>query len=455
MAVAVLDKYGNQLMMTDHYGKVRHMIKDGRAKIHKHRPFAIQLTYDVEYHVQKTEICSDLGYRHNGLSVKSESSEYVSKQSDMLDDEKNNYDSCRKYRRTRRGQKTRHREERRDNRKASKKKGRIAPSLLNTADRQIDLIVELCEVAPITDVYVEVGQFDTQVLQAVEEGKPIPEGLDYQYGPTYGADTLRAAVFQRDNYKCVFCGRSAFEDGAILHEHHAYYWKGRHGDRLDELATCCEKCHTTANHQPGGKLWGYDKGMADFRGAAFMNTIKWYIYNKLKEKLPNVNIHITYGAITHRNRLSLGLEDFHVNDAYSMGEFHPKKRAEFEFYQKNRRNNRVLEKFYDAQYIDIRDGKKKPGKELGCERTKRKEPRNGPKSLRKYRGEKISDGRRSIRRQRYDLQPGDIVVYNNAKYEVAGSQNKGTFVKLRGLKKPVSVKKVRLIRHLGGWRRLT
>ena len=455
MAVAVLDKYGNALMMTVRHGKVRHMLKDGRAVVHSYKPvFTIQLTYDTEYHTQKIETCSDLGYVHNGLSIKSESREYISRQSDLLDDEKDKHDDCRKYRSARRNRKTRHREERRDNRRASKKPGWIAPSLKNKADRQIDLIKDYCEVAQITDVYVEVGQFDTQVLQAIEEGKPIPEGLDYQHGPTYGSDTLRAAVFQRDDYKCVFCDRSGIKDGAILHEHHSYYWQGRHGNRMDELVTCCEKCHTPANHKEGGKLWGYDKGMKGFSGAAFMNSVKWYVYNRLKAELPNVNIHITYGSITRRNRLNLGLVDSHVNDAYSMGQFHPKERAEFELYQKRRRNNRVLEKFYDAKYIDIRDGEKKAGKELGCERTNRREPRDNPKSLRKYRGKKVSKGRRSIRTQRYDLQPGDIVVYNNIKHEVSGPQNKGKYVRLKELKKPVKVENVILIRHIGGWRRL-
>lgn len=38
-----------------------------------------------------------------------------------------------------------------------------------------------------------------------------------------------------------------------------------------------------------------------------------------------------------------------------MGEFHPKHRSDFKHYKKCRRNSRVLSKFYDAKYRDLRD----------------------------------------------------------------------------------------------------
>jgi len=36
-----------------------------------------------------------------------------------------------------------------------------------------------------------------------------------------------------DNYKYIVCARSAIKDNSILHVHHMYYWKGRHGNKLD------------------------------------------------------------------------------------------------------------------------------------------------------------------------------------------------------------------------------
>ena len=37
-------------------------------------------------------------------------------------------------------------------------------------------------VMPVTDITMEMGNFDTQVLKAQEEGKPLPQGVDYQRG---------------------------------------------------------------------------------------------------------------------------------------------------------------------------------------------------------------------------------------------------------------------------------
>lgn len=43
--VCVLSNSGERLMPTFRLGKVRHLLKDGKAKIVKHHPFTIQLLY--------------------------------------------------------------------------------------------------------------------------------------------------------------------------------------------------------------------------------------------------------------------------------------------------------------------------------------------------------------------------------------------------------------------------
>lgn len=100
--VCVLSNSGERLMPTFRLGKVRHLLKDGKAKIVKHHPFTIQLLYDSKTNTQPIEICEDVGYNYIGISVKSQSHEYVSAQYDTLQDEKEHHDDCRKYRRTRR-----------------------------------------------------------------------------------------------------------------------------------------------------------------------------------------------------------------------------------------------------------------------------------------------------------------------------------------------------------------
>lgn len=452
MAIFVISQQGERLMPTTRYGKVRHLLKTGKAVIYSRRPFTIQLTYETTTYTQPIEICQDTGYQHIGMSVKSETKEYVSAQYDLLADEKERHDAQRRYRRTRRNRK-RYRKPRFDNRRASKKPGWFAPSIKNKAERHIDLIQRIAAVAPVTSVTIKVGAFDTQLLKAITEGKSIPKGKDYQQGPRYATETLRAAVFQRDGHKCRFCGRG-LKEGAILHIHHAYFWRKQHGNSLDELATCCEKCHTSANHQKGGKLWGYDEQLPHYTGAAFMNIVRWYIYNRLRDSLPGVNLHMTYGADTKLARQKYGVEKSHANDAYAMGQFHPKVRVTPQFFRKKRRNNRCLEKFYDAKYIDIRDGQKKSGTELGCQRTKRRESRVSDKTLRIYHGEKVSKGRRVIRKRQYAIRPGDRLLYKGKPYIAKGCQNNGTRVLLDN-KKSVATKAVSVIGHTGGWELLT
>ena len=125
--VCVLSNSGERLMPTFRLGKVRRLLKDGKAKIVKHHPFTIQLLYDSKTNTQPIEICEDVGYNYIGISVKSESHEYVSAQYDTLQDEKEHHDDCRKYRRTRRNR-LRYRKPRFDNRKRSE--GWLAPSVV-------------------------------------------------------------------------------------------------------------------------------------------------------------------------------------------------------------------------------------------------------------------------------------------------------------------------------------
>ena len=95
-----------------------------------------------------------------------------------------------------------------------------------------------------------------------------------------------------------------------------------------------------------------------------------------------------------------------------------------------------MELFYDARYIDIRTGEKVSGGELFSGRRTRNINLNGP-NFRFNRGEKLAKGQRRIRKMRYAHQPGDIVLCAGRKCIVNGIQNKGAYIKLADLAKPV------------------
>ena len=447
-AVAVISASGKPLMPTNTY-RARKLLKSKRAVIYKYRPvFTILITDKEDGNVQPVEYKCDTGYLHTGISISSQKHEYVNEQRDLLLDETERHNDCRKYRHARRNRK-RYRKSRFHNRKGMIMKDGFAPSVRNKRDVQMDLFQNYCNVFPVTSAVFEMGQFDTQVLKAMEEGRPLPEGNDYQHGERYGIATLREAVFTRDHHSCIFCGRS-IQEGAILHVHHIGFWKGDRTNRMGNLGTTCEKCHTPRNHKQGGKLYGVEPKLKQFKGATFMTMVRWDMLKRIKTAVPKVEVKVTYGAATKEARHRFKVKKSHSNDAYCMGNFHPKHRTDFKHYKKRRRNNRILEKFYDAKYIDIRDGKKKSGKELGCERTNRREPRMSEKNLRIFHGKKVSKGRRQIRRNYYPIRPGDLILYEGKKYVAKGMQNVGTRVLLPD-KRTIPLNRVKVIRHTGGW----
>ena len=80
------------------------------------------------------------------------------------------------------------------------------------------------------------------------------------------------------------------KDGVILHTHHIIYCSNGGTDRINNLLTVCDKCHTPKNHKPGGKLWGLKPFAGTFRDATFMNTVRWQIVNEVKEKFPDDSV---------------------------------------------------------------------------------------------------------------------------------------------------------------------
>jgi putative transposase len=121
-------------------------------------------------------------------------------------------------------------------------------------------------------------------------------------------------------------------------------------------------------------------------------------------------------------------------DAYCIGDFLPLHQSVTEYYKKRRRNNRCLEKFYDAKIIDTRDNSVKSGKELSCNRTNRRESRNSKKSFRKYRGTVVKHGSRAIRKQRYFIQAGDMVSFKEYTVPCHGTMSGGKSILLLSAK---------------------
>ena len=453
--VAVLSSTKQKLMPTTEY-RARHLLKQGKAAIYKYKPFTIILTSKTSGDVQEIEYKCDTGYKYIGVSICSQKQEFVSCEFELLGDEPERHRDQKVYRRTRRNR-LRYRKPRFYNRIKKYKKnlvnGRyLAPSIRNKLEQHIKIFNMYYEVMSITSAVFEMGQFDIRLLEALTEGKEVPVGTDYQMGERYQISTLREAVFVRDNYTCKICGKN-IKDGVVLRTHHIGFYKNDHSNKVKNLLTICNKCHTPSNHKESGKLWGLPYAK-NYKDATFMNIVKWRLYNLLKDDYSYVSFNITYGALTKIKRHNLGLNKSHVNDAFAMGLLHPKKRCKTKYFKKCRRNNRILSKFYDAKYIDIRDNSVKTGKELSCNRTNRSVSRNNINNLRIYRSRKISKGKFVVRKQHYSIRPGDIVYIDNKKYKVKGINNKGANLIMEN-GKCKSTKSIERIIHCGGWKEVS
>ena len=430
--VYVLNVNGEPIMPTNRYRHVRKLLKSKRAKIVGYEPFTIQLLYEVENKTQDIDLKVDSGYLHVGLSSCSDNTELYSAELEMYAEQKERMDTRRKYRRTRRNR-LRYRKPRFDNRRRSE--GWLAPSIEYKVETHLKQIKRVTDILPITKIIVEVANFDIHALK-----NPDINGAEYQQGEMFDFRNLREYTFFRDNYTCQICGKSTFKDGAVLRMHHVEYWNNSNRSNIPaNTLTVCTKCHSPKNHEPTGKLYGIEMKHKPFKAETFMATVRWIILNRLKERYKNINVVHSYGYQTKDKRIELGLDKTHYNDAYCIGDKQPKKRlANTLILKQQRKNNRSLEKFYDAKYIDRRDGTKKTGKELFSGRTTRNTNLNS-ENLHQYRGQKLSKGRRAIRKQHYMYQPNDIVKYNNRTYKVKGTHCNGSRVLLQSEPKAISI----------------
>lgn len=425
--VYVLNREGNPLMPTRRFGKVRRMLKDGRARVVKARPFTIQLTYETTGHTQPVTLGIDAGYKIAGFSAVTEKEELLAGECQLLTGQVERNKERAMYRRERRSR-LRYRKPRFDNRK--KPAGWLPPGIQHKLDSHIRLVNLVKSILPVTKVIVEVASFDIQAIK-----NPGIEGKEYQQGEQYGFWNLREYILHRDNHQCQnpACDSKTPE----LEVHHIGYWKNDRTDRPGNLITLCIRCHRPENHKEGGLLWGWEPKVNSFRAETFMTTVRWKMVNILGSDY-------TYGYITKKKRTELKLPKSHVNNAFAIAGGTAQTRCKPLTIIQVRRNNRSLQKFYDAKYIDIRTGKKVTGQDLSCGRRTRNRNLDGP-NLRIYRGQKLSKGRVQVRKKRHLFQPGDTAIFQGKKYTVKGTQNRGDYVRLAELPKPV---KADMLKHL-------
>lgn len=313
--VYVQNHLGQPLMPTQDHRKVRLLLKSGAAVVVRRTPFTIRLTTRSKTYVQPVILSVDAGSGKIGMSAATRTRELFAAEVMPRNDVAKLMSDRRELRRSRRNRTTRYRQPRFNNRVHSKHKGWLAPSVEVKIQEHITAIKRACRLLPVSKVVVETAEFDLQMLKAVDAGKPVPQGEDYQKGEMYGFYNVRQYVFFRDGYICQCCG--AHGKGVKFHTHHLESRKVG-GNAPDNLVTVCDKCHKSfhAGLLTSDKL--KKRRSRSTRDAAFMGIMRPTLMQRLREELP-IQVVETKGYVTKATREQLlKLPKSYTNDALAI-----------------------------------------------------------------------------------------------------------------------------------------
>lgn len=317
MSVYVIAEDGRSLMPCSE-AKARHLLDAKRATVKHRTPFTIQMVVPTTHYTQEVIVSVDAGSKTIGISSGAKRKELLAEEVKPRNDVVDNLSTRREFRRARRNRKTRYRKPRFNNRVHSKHKGWLAPSVEVKIQEHITAIKRICNLLPVKKVVVETAEFDLQLIKAVEEGKPVPQGEDYQKGEMLGQYNVRQYVLWRDGYTCQCCGAHATKKNDVkLHVHHRESRKTG-GNAPDNLVTLCEDCHKKLHK---GIITADDlkkRKRHSTRDAAFMGIMRKELFLRLRSEL-NIPVWETHGYITKYTREEkMHLPKSHINDALAI-----------------------------------------------------------------------------------------------------------------------------------------
>lgn len=305
--VYVLSKDRQPLMPTNRHGKVKHLLKSGKAKVVKKCPFTIRLLYESTNYTQDLTLGVDTGSGTIGTAVSRDNGNVVYMSEVVVrNDITDKMTQRAKYRRNRRSRKTRYRKARWLNRKNSIKKDRFSPTMISKLHSHVKEIEYIKSILPITKIVFETGQFDMHLMKNPSLANPKVRHWGYQKGPDYGFENTKAMVLNRDSYTCQCC-KGKHKDSK-LEVHHIVFRSQSGSDEASNLITLCHTCHKALHSgKIHPKLNGKAKGTLKY--ATQMNSIRKQLFRLYPNAIE------TFGYVTKANRLRLSVEKEHYYDA--------------------------------------------------------------------------------------------------------------------------------------------
>ena len=251
--IIVQNADGSPLMPTHHYGRVKRMLKVGKARIVSLKPFAIRLTYQiVNPGLDTVTLGIDPGRTNIGLSLIDSKGRNLGSYLVETDnrDIPHNVSNKKKHRQASRWGERKRRQRRavaHDNtlkitelyrilpgcKKAIKCKGiKNSESRFNNRKRHLRIVEIMSRYYPIANVAIEINRFDFAKME-----NPGIRNWEYQKGRLFGFKDRNDAVFHDQDGKCLLCGKRPIE-----HYHHIVP-RGRGSESMDNIAGLCKQCH--------------------------------------------------------------------------------------------------------------------------------------------------------------------------------------------------------------------
>ena len=317
----VLDANGKQLAPTKE-NKAWFLIRKKRATLVSKYPMVIQLNKEIpDEEICKDEIrCGiDDGSKHVGIALvqkcQTKNKVLFKGTIEQRDDVKHLMDVRRGYRRYHRYHK-RYRQARFNNRSSAKRKGRIAPSILQKRQATIRVINKLNKWINITNYWLEDVAIDIRVLT---DGY---KSYSWQYKKSNRLDeNIRKAVILRDGCKCKECGKS----NCLLEVHHIKPRRLNGSNTISNLITLCKKCHQKTEGSEEKYMQHYFS-MLNSSDNKNLNYAQHVMIGKiwLREQLSNLGVlHLTNGGNTANKRIDWNIKKSHSNDAICITDLKP------------------------------------------------------------------------------------------------------------------------------------
>lgn len=356
--VYVVDKRGKPLMPTKRFGKVRHLMNDGKAVVINTKPFTIRLKYESTHYTQPIHEGIDTGRENIGDAVSLENGKNV-----FLSDVRTNNKSIKKNMQNRaafRRERRRHHRQRKQRKAAhddttiqngdadtvrtkhecksvkisypSAKKpvthkvirgkegkfanrkrsdGWITPSAIQIVQITMNEIRQTAKILPVTHVSLERVAFDFQKL----ENQDIRR-WQYGKGPLFGFKSYKEYIWAEQDGRCACCGKP------ITQYHHIIHRADGGIDNVKNIIGLCDDCHREIHGSADAeeRLKELKTGVEQKYYVGLLNSVIPALIEEASAYCENHGIifTVTDGKATAKTREKYGLTKDHCIDAYAI-----------------------------------------------------------------------------------------------------------------------------------------